>query len=557
MICSTRHGLKHSKTISSDPDADMGIGAPGRPVKSIGENVEVRTPVNEICTQRDYSSVEPGLTQRVTHGGLWALANQGTRLATALLVTPYVIRKLGSEDYGLLALVNVLIAYMSYSDLGMGLASTKFGTEALAGRGEKSEAAAVWTSVLVTLVPMCLGTGALFLAAKPLAVQLFRLPAHLEAPGIQALRLGVVTAWAVVLGSILNTPQLTRLKLRTNSTIEICVGLLLSCATVAVLAFGGSVTAVVAAGAGAALAGVLIHFSASARLCPSLLRPRHDPLLIRPLLRFGFAIVAGVAIGALIGQAEKFLLVRWGSTRDLAYYSIALTISGLLVIPPTALAQPLMPSFVHLLSSSQKGRLERLYNHMVVGVMVTILPIALLICVGAQPFLTIWAGPEFGRESVLPVYILLAGVVVKAASQVPNALLVALGRVDLLPKFQAAELLPYGLAMLLLVARFGIVGAAIAWSIRTVAESLLVFIAAGRLAGIRQRLLPARPFECCLALVVLIVPVSAAWALLHARSLVLVVALLAVIGYGFIVYLRIATVEERTWFAGWIRGLWS
>ncbi len=485
------------------------------------------------------------------------MANQGMRLATALLVTPYVIRRLGSEDYGLLALVNVLIVYMAYSDLGMGLASTKFGTEALAGRGERSEAAAVWTCVLVTLVPMCLGTGALFLAARPLAAQLFRLPAHLEDPAVQALRLGVVTAWAVVLGSILNTPQLTRLKLRTNSTIEICVGLLQSCAILAVLAFGGSVTAVVAAGACAAVAGALIHFSVSARLCPSLLRPRGDPLLIRPLLRFGFAIVAGVAVGALIGQGEKFLLVRWGSTRDLAYYSIALTVSGVLLMLPTALSQPLMPSFVHLLSSSDKERLERLYNHILVGVVITILPIALLICVSARPFLTIWAGAEFGRESVLPTYILLAGVAVKAASQVPNALLVALGRVDLMPKFQAAELLPYGLAMLLLVARFGIVGAAIAWSVRTVAESLLLFVAAGRLAGIRQRLLPAHPFECCLALLVLIGPVSAAWVFLPAQSLVFAVAVLAVIGYGTMVYLRIATAEERTWFAGWVRSLWS
>ncbi len=555
VLCSTGICLSDSGIMPLLSGADKGIAVRPDQVAGMGDKAELTVPAGEDYRQLDRGAVEPGLAQRVAGGGLWALGSQGARLVTALIVTPYVIRKLGSENYGLLALVTIMIGYMTCADLGMGLASTKFGTAALAGRGEKAEAAAVWTSLLITLVPMGIGAGAVFLAARPLVAQLLRLPDHLQGSAIQAIRLGIVTACALVLNSILNTPQLTRLKLRANSIIETCVGLLQSCTVLAVLGLGGGVTAVVAAGAFAALVGTLAHFSVSSRLCPSLQRPRYDPSLIRPLLRFGAAVIAGVAVGSLIGQGEKFLLVRWGSTRELAYYSIAMTISGLLVALPNALAQPLMPGFVQLLSFSEGGRLERLYNQMLAGVMLTILPIALLICVSAKPFLTLWAGAEFGRASLLPLYILLAGVVVKAASYVPGALLIALGRVDLMPKFQAAELLPYGLIMVALVARFGIIGAAIAWSLRSLAESLLLFVAAGRLAHIRQRPLPGNPLDYCLAFVALIAPVSATWALLPARALIFLACVPAIAGYVAIVVFRIATPEEKAWFGIWIRGL--
>lgn len=539
----------------SKTDESMKVSTPADSVSGMADTVEIGTPTGETESHLDFSSVQPGLAQRVAGGGFWALISQAVKLATALLVIPYVIRKLGSEDYGLLALVNVIIGYVACADLGMGLASTKFGTEALASRDEKAEAAAVWTCILITFLPVCAGTGAIFLAARPLTVRLFRLPLHLQDSAVQAIRLGTLTVWALVLGSILNTPQLTRLRFRTNSCIEVCVGLLQSCVLLAVLVLGGRVAAAVAAGAFAATIGVVVHLAVSSRLCPRLLRPRFEPSLFRPLLRFGLAVIAGVAVGSLVGQGERLLLVRWGSTRDLAHYSIAMTIAGLLVLVPNALAQPLMPSFVKLLTSSQRDRIERLYNHMLAGIVLMTLPIALLICISARPFLTRWAGAEFGSASVIPLYILIAGMLVKAASYVPGALLIALGRVDLMPKFQTMELIPYSLLLLALIARFGIGGAAIAWSLRTVAESVLTFIAAGRLAGIRQRPLAANPLDYCLAVLALVVPVFAAWALVPGQFSVLSAAVVAVGCYATIVFQRIATAEERAWFRNWIQNL--
>src|SRR4030095_2112419 len=70
------------------------------------------------------------MATRVVRGTIWTLGGQGVMLLCTLVATPFVIRLLGSESYGVLALVNVLIGYLAFADMGMGLAATRFGAEA-------------------------------------------------------------------------------------------------------------------------------------------------------------------------------------------------------------------------------------------------------------------------------------------------------------------------------------------------------------------------------------------------------------------------------------------
>src|SRR5438132_1686279 len=90
-----------------------------------------------------------GLTTRVVSGSVWNLAGQGATLLATLAATPFVIRLLGAESYGLLALINVLIAHLTFADMGMGWASTRFGSEAYARRDEEGEATVIWTALLL------------------------------------------------------------------------------------------------------------------------------------------------------------------------------------------------------------------------------------------------------------------------------------------------------------------------------------------------------------------------------------------------------------------------
>src|SRR5438270_5493921 len=71
-----------------------------------------------------------GMTTQVVRGSLWTLGGQGVTILAAFVATPFVIRLLGAEQYGVLSLINVMIGYLAFADMGMGMASTRFGGEA-------------------------------------------------------------------------------------------------------------------------------------------------------------------------------------------------------------------------------------------------------------------------------------------------------------------------------------------------------------------------------------------------------------------------------------------
>ena len=89
----------------------------------------------------------------------------------------------------------------------------------------------------------------------------------------------------------------------------------------------------------------------------------------------------------------------------------------------------------------------------------------LLLCVVARPFFTLWAGPEYGRESTLPLYILAAGLVFEVMAFVP-CIPRAVGRSDLIARCHLIVMIPYLVVSAILISWYGAAGAAAAWSAR-------------------------------------------------------------------------------------------
>src|SRR5687767_65188 len=162
-----------------------------------------------------------GLTSRVVRGSMWNFGGQGVTLLATLIATPFVIRLLGVESYGLLALINALIVYLAFADMGMGWASTRFASEAHARGDDQEEAMVIWTSLLVAAVPALLVGSILALGARPLVQHGVRLPQHLQDTAVIALRLAAVAFVARAMVGVLNTSEMVRLRMDFVTLINI------------------------------------------------------------------------------------------------------------------------------------------------------------------------------------------------------------------------------------------------------------------------------------------------------------------------------------------------
>jgi O-antigen/teichoic acid export membrane protein len=109
--------------------------------------------------------------------------------------------------------------------------------------------------------------------------------------------------------------------------------------------------------------------------------------------------------------------------------------------------------------------------------------LAAMTIVGAHAVLTLWLGNAFADAGAMPLRILAVGVLANALAQVPFAILQGSGRADVTATIHLIELPLYGAALWLLTERYGITGAALAWSGRMALDLTFLHFAARRPLG--------------------------------------------------------------------------
>lgn len=458
-----------------------------------GEGGEQRFTPPPEATARSADLVDPTMAGRVVAGGAWSLGGRVTVLTATLVATPFTIRLLGPSLYGLWSLLQAAMVWVVLADLGMATASTKFAGNCYADSDQQGEVAVIWTALSITVTVTACAAVVIGLTAPIILSYLFHLHGNVLGAGVLALRIICPLFVIRAVAGIVNTPQVVRLRWRgytivtSGASLVGVVGAPLSLA----LAGGGIVTVTIVMLCVAVLSAVG-NLLLAARLQPGLLRPRLDIRLVRQLLTYGGALTVSGLAAIPLTTAERFLLAHNRSTVVVAYYAVAASLGTILLEVPQSLVAPLLPGLIRLESSGRLEEYRSLYRKGLQGLFLVLAPAAALLAFVAHPFLSLWAGPEYGRYSTGPFFVILAGVFCNSLAYLPYSHLLASGRTRTLARVHVAELVPYLVVAVVLTARFGALGAAIAWSAQVVVDAVAYFAVARWRGGLRWSPLPTR-----------------------------------------------------------------
>jgi O-antigen/teichoic acid export membrane protein len=492
-----------------------------------------------------------GMTTKVVKGSAWTLAGSVLPLAVSFITTPIIIRLLGSEAYGVLLLVGLFPIYFSFADLGMGIASTKFASEAFADNDEQREARIVRTGGLIALMAASLTAAPVFLFADVI-VSWLNVPGHLTAAAVTALRLTAVSFVFSILSGVLNAPQLSRLRMDLNAVINAAIKVMLGVGTTAALFLGGGIVAAAAFGLVVSGLGLVAHIVVSRGLLRRLLEPTIDTVMVGPMLRFGFGLMITSVASLILTHIEKLIITGIVSVASLAHYSVAFTFAMMATTFSWGMVQSLIPAFSQLSRPGSEREYSALFSRSLRLNIVWLLPTLTVLFVIARPFFTIWAGEEFGPESTLPFYILLIGLFFNILSYVPYSMVVASGRSGLLAKLYWMELVPYIVISYFLIANLGIVGAAAAWSVRVFSDTIFLSWFAYRIVGPRG-VFNGKGTWLFLASIFLSFPPLFVVAYPEARLSIVAVTVVALTFYGALIWRRFVLAEERAWILNALR----
>ena len=423
--------------------------------------------------------------RRLFKNVLYNFVGQAFPLIIGILSIPYMVQQLGTEQFGILTLVWMVMGYFSLFDLGLGRATTKFVAEVW-GQGKPAQIPSiVWTSVTAQLILGCIGGAALASVTPWLTTQIFKisfevLPSAQLAFYFSSVSLPIVLVSGSFRGVLEALQRFDVVNLIKGSASSLSYLL-----PVGVLLLGGGLVSVVALLVFVRLVGLICYIIADITLVPMLRQIHWKKDLLKMLFSFGGWITVSSIIGPLLVYADRFLISILFSVAMITYYVVPYEAITRLWIIPISLTTTLFPAFSTLWGGGEKQKVQALFAKAIRYTLLSLGPIVFLLFFFAKPILMLWMGEDFAQKSAVVMGFLSIGVLLNSLARIPSAFIQGIGKPDIQAKFLLAETPFYIVLAWLSIKHWGIVGAAGAWSLRALIDAILLYVASlkmGRLS---------------------------------------------------------------------------
>jgi len=400
---------------------------------------------------------------------LWSLAGAGVPLFFAVLLVPHILRQLGNESFGVLTLIWALIGYFSLFDLGVGRALTyELGKLRLSGVHEDISLT-LKAGLLITVAAGLLGALVMLFLAPYLARDWLKISHGLQYDAMVSFQIAAVgviptTITSGLRGALEGLGHFAASNI--NKIILGCGMFLLPAISIAL--HGPQLWTITLY---MVLLRLLIALAASLQLKDLLLTTsRGLSGFLRKLFSYGFWVTVTGIVGPLMVYGDRFFVSAIVGASVLPIYAIPQEGLQRLLIIPAALCAALMPHLSALGHHLSAPVFFKNYKRVTVVMFLVCLTAASL----AYPALSWWLSPAFAKEALPVVLVLTFGIWLNSIAFVPFTLLHANGKPKLTALFHLFELVFYVAVLWVLTDRYGLLGAATAWTARVALDLALL-----------------------------------------------------------------------------------
>ena len=416
------------------------------------------------------SSIPPSLLR----SGALSLVTSAAPLLVALVALPLLTRQLGSERLGLLALAWAWLGYATLLDFGLGRALTRLVASAETSRTTPTQLAELIVTAhwLLTVVGGVVGVAGAMIAPWYVRDVLqvsdaLRHDATLSAV-IFALTVPAVTG-ASIPRSVLEAHQ----QFRAVNLIRLPVSVGTFAVPLLLLSFTTSLSVIAATMAVLRMSAWWQYARRARNVLPQSDAAKPGTRHLHPLLRAGAWMMLSNVLSPLLTVADRFLIGSAVSVSAVALYAVPWEAVTKLWIIPGAVTMVLFPA----VSRAAKGgalALAPLHSAGSRLVALLVFPACALVALFAPWLLQLAGGAEYMGSSVTVLRLLCIGVAANCIGVIPFALLQASGRARWTAMLHLMELVPYLALLWFAVHRWGIIGAAAVWTLRTLADTALL-----------------------------------------------------------------------------------
>lgn len=407
----------------------------------------------------------------------WNVAGLILPPVAAFVSIPLLMQHLGTAGFGVFSLLGAVFLYLAVLDLGLGSAAL-YRVSGMLARGEERGAIAhlVVTAAATSLLVGVIVAALAYQAAGWAPLLLEGQSADLQREAVQALRLLALSTPILFAGNLfvgvlsgysrfgqVNAVRIVAGVLGTLGPAVACYwwpNLLLACAILVAVRTGVAIT----------------HFLQ----CFHLLRAdlgagawppsRHA---LGALLAFGGWLTVSNVLGPFMVYMDRFYLAAVRPVEEVAHYVAPYELATRVALIPAGVLPVLLPiliaRWVH-----REVQESRMVPQLAAAIgLACAVPAALLAVLGPE-IMQAWTGSQVPPSSAAALQMLAGAVLVNCVAQVFFMQLQAMGQTRLLARVHFGELLIYGLLLWPLAQHWGVLGVALAWTVRAMVDAVLL-----------------------------------------------------------------------------------
>jgi len=408
-------------------------------------------------------------------------------IALTLITVPLYVSQIGEARYGILSLVWIMMGYLGLLDFGLSQATTN-ALAKLHDAHPRERGSVLMTSLWSNIALGSLGGLIIYGAGSYILLAMHGLSDNLrgEVSGIMpwmAPILPLAMASGVGIGALEASERFL-----VSNVLQIISNVLGQAAPLLVAIFWGpELTKVIPATLAVRALTTFIILAFVLTKGNFHIRVKYDFSRAKGLLGYGIWITVSNLIGPLMTSLDQFVVGNVIGASFVARYAVPMNAASRLQILNGALGRTVFPRFSRL----SKEEATHLATRSAVSMSYLSAMLFAPALVVVHPFFDFWMGKNFAIDAAPVASALFIGAWFNGLAFLPAMLLLGQGKPDRLAKLHVFEVLPYLVLLWFLIHAFGLVGAAMAWSLRTSFDALALMLI-GRLS-LRElrRALPA------------------------------------------------------------------
>jgi O-antigen/teichoic acid export membrane protein len=397
-------------------------------------------------------------SQKIVRNTFFNTAGRFWAVLTGLILTPYIISRLGVERYGILALLGGVTGYFGLFDFGISTSFVKYIAEFYA-RKEYGKINAVVNTGAAFYVVFGVGVFALAFFFMEPVLSLLRIPPglHDETAFVFVAGVGIFSV-SSMLNSFAAVPGGLQ-RMDVTNLISVAVSVPNIAGTVFVLEKGYGLPGLMVNSLVTTLLSNSANIVAAFRMLPELefnlfLFSRD---LFKKLFAFGYKLQVSRFANLISFQTDKFLITGFLNIGLVTYYQLGSSIVSQAREIPLLLISALVPAVSELEAREGKAGLIKVFLRGSKYLIILTTPLLACVAVNAPVIMLAWMGPGYEKASTV-IRFLCLGYYLATVTGVASSIAAGIARTDLDMKF---GVLMAGLNLVLgvvLIITFGFMG---------------------------------------------------------------------------------------------------